>query len=385
VNSQAYGLSNNAICNFHFNLISNAMLLAYPGLVPAMLTDMVMLKVLMMDKPTVEAQLQILDHNMPVLDQAGPNGPRIGKVLGRYENKCYFPAFLIVPLAIILNGFDNLGRSGFLAMKDPGAGIGHGKYTHRIQWHAVMRVITNDFQTHQHGPWQHCPLELFLACMSNVGAVGPALGLPHHSTNLFGYIFDLAADGEGTYCWPDELFTEMRNPAKYPNIGRSASKNWLKRNIEHVAYANASQAYNNAAAAVAARQAAAAKLFDARYARDQIKSRPAPILDSRVRKAEAALAALPVPVVPAAPMAPMEQKRRNMLASNNWVAVGQIPDADPFGPPGAAPRAPINYGDAILVPQGVPPPGPQDIQAALGHARQGLNPAQPLPLLGDHR
>jgi hypothetical protein len=374
VNSLNYGLSPNAICDSHFDLIRNEMNAKYSTLGP-LVSDLVMLKVLMMDKPTVEAHLQTLDRNMLALDPASPNGPRLGNVLGRYENRCFFPAFLIVPLGYIANGFDNLGRSGFLSMKDYGAGIGHGKYTHRIQWHVVMRTITQNFHTHINNPWQYSPLELFLTCTSTVGAIGPVAGLGHHSTNLFGYIFDLAADGVGTYCWPDELFDEMRKTAKYPNIGRSANKNWLKRNTEHTTFALSQQAYNGA---LANHQAATKELFDARYKRDD-KSGPARWVGNyNVGKAKEALNT--VPPLPAKPVTAMEQKRQNLLATGNWVPMGPIPDADPFGRR-LVPNPPINYGDAILVPQGVPPPSNMDIQTALASSRAGLNLAQLLPVI----
>lgn len=367
-----FGLSANAVCDQHYTLISTTIAGAYPALTPALLADFTRLKILMLDKPTVEGHLVTLDANMPTLDPAGPNGPRIGKVLGRYEKRCYFPDFLIVPLGFIKEGFDNLGRSGYLPMKDVGAGIGHGKYTHRIQWHTVMRTVTNQFAS-AHSTWNHPPLELFLTSMSTVGNCGPVPGLAHHSTNLFGYIFDLAADGAGSYSWPDELFNEMRKTGKYPNIGRSALKNWNKRNQEDLAFRNAMTQYTKD---VNTHQQLAGELYDARQHRNNSSGPARWIANAKVGKAKAALDQVPLP---AKPLSPSDTMKQRLMATGNWAPMGAIPNADPFQQVGHY-QPPINYGDAILVPLGTPMPSNHDIQQALASSRIQLNPAQQLPV-----
>lgn len=318
-----FGLSPNVVCDQHYTLISNTIGAAYPALTPNLLADFTRLKILMLDKPTVEGHLATLDANMPTLDPAGPNGPWIGKVLGRYEKRCYFPDFLIVPLGFIKEGFDNLGRSGYLPMKDIGAGIGHGKYTHRIQWHTVMRTVTNQFQS-AHSTWNYSPLELFLTSMSTVGDIGPVPGLGHHSTNLFGYIFDLAADGAGSYSWPDELFSEMRKVVRYPHIGRAALKNWTKRNQEDLAFRNAMTQYTQD---MNTRQQMAGELFDARAERNQSSGPARWIANANVGKAKAALDQHPLPVKP---MSPSETMKQRLVSTNAWAPMGSIPNADPF-------------------------------------------------------
>jgi hypothetical protein len=369
--SASYGLENHAICDYHFEKLKDHMARAFANLDRSYLVDFVMLKVLMLDKETVCRQLKFFNDNMQNIDNipiTATKGPRLRVVLSTYEQKCYFADFLIAPLEFIKTGFDNLGRSGFLSMNDFGAGIGHGKYTHRMQWHVVMRVLTDHFRTHVRAPWTKSPLDLYITAMSTQGDIDRGADLNHHSTNLFGYIFDQSADGGGSFSWPDELFTEMRNQAKYPVLARSTSKIWMKRQTEKIAYDSAKAAYEKQ---YYAHYNAGVKLQAAQAEMERHSWGPRRWLASlEVDAARAALQALPAPGPK--PLTPAQAYKQKLLGKG-YQSMGSIPDADPYGTR-AASAPDIDYADTVLVPTGALPPTTQDLQNNLVLSRSQLNP-----------
>ena len=165
----------------------------------------------------------------------------------------------------------------------------------------------------------------------------------------------------------------MRQTGTYPNIGRSATKNWTKRNQEDIAFCNATTQYTQD---MNAHQQAAGDLYDARQRRNNTSGPARWMANREVGKAEAVLDQLPVPVKP---LSPSESMKQRLVATGNWAPMGAIPNADPFQQVGHY-QAPINYGDAILVPLGTPMPSNHDIQQALVSSRIQLNPAQLLPV-----
>jgi hypothetical protein len=119
------------------------------------------------------AQIAALEAEMAVARNQGfgPNGndPRfpqnalkVSRALEYYEGYCWFPANRVL-LTGLLSGPDFLKSLQYGFNKDHFPSRKHGEQTHRFQWHAIMRLMTNGFQTPTdtaHG-WAHSPLELF--------------------------------------------------------------------------------------------------------------------------------------------------------------------------------------------------------------------------------
>ena len=103
----------------------------------------------------------------------GANDPtylKLSRALEYYEGLCWFPANRTL-LGGLLSA-DAFHQSLKLGLnKDPGAGRAHGDQSHRLQWHVIMRCITNDFQTTKHADsgWSYTPLELFYAFTQGPG------------------------------------------------------------------------------------------------------------------------------------------------------------------------------------------------------------------------
>jgi hypothetical protein len=92
----------------------------------------------------------------------GQNYLKLSRALEYYEGYCWFPANRILLTGLLgrVDFYKNL-KYGF--NKDPGAGVYHGDQSHRVQWHVIMRCMTNDFQTpiYKNAGWNHSPLGLF--------------------------------------------------------------------------------------------------------------------------------------------------------------------------------------------------------------------------------
>jgi hypothetical protein len=92
------------------------------------------------------------------------NWLRLSSVLSHYEKKCGFPPDVLLPMGILKTpDFYFYIRRGYV-LKDYGAGVKHGEFTHRLQWHIIMSVITADFTRHFNSAagWSHTPLELYV-------------------------------------------------------------------------------------------------------------------------------------------------------------------------------------------------------------------------------
>ena len=93
-------------------------------------------------------------------------------------------------------------------------------------------------------------------------------------------------------------FWSMRQTGTYPNVGRSATKNWTKRNQEDIAFCNATTQYTQD---MNAHQQAAGDLYDARQRRNNTSGPARWMANREVGKAEAVLDQLPAPVKPLEP------------------------------------------------------------------------------------
>jgi hypothetical protein len=89
---------------------------------------------------------------------------KLSKLLAKFERMCWFPASHDVFCGFLQTAdFDRSIAQGIMA-KDPGASVNHGDFTHRLQWHAIMSVITNEFTTAKRPGWDNSPLALYTAC-----------------------------------------------------------------------------------------------------------------------------------------------------------------------------------------------------------------------------
>ena len=85
----------------------------------------------------------------------------LSKELAYYESKCWFGEQKKIFSGLLSSEeFLNAMTQGFM-VKDPGPGPNHGEFSHRLQWHMLMRVMTADFTQAKTGDWDHTPLELY--------------------------------------------------------------------------------------------------------------------------------------------------------------------------------------------------------------------------------
>ena len=128
------------------------------------------------------------------------NYTKLSVVLSEYEKYCWFP-----PNHEIFIGFvpsedfqDYIARG--LMPKDPGAGVLHGDFTHRLQWHVISRIITREFSTCKRTGWRKTPLDLYTS-------LGQA---PATTNNVW---FKLLDDSNAsTYRHPDRFHTFTKLP-----------------------------------------------------------------------------------------------------------------------------------------------------------------------------
>jgi hypothetical protein len=140
---------------------------------------------------------------------------RLSRALEYYEGLCWFPINRITfPGLLSTNEFLGSLPGGFA--KDPGAGPAHGDLSHRFQWHAVMRIVTNNFTQPVRAGWTFTPVELYLSLFEPISGAAWA------------YIFDLPGLGTDAYSHPDNVLQGLRNgnqwPLIRPNLIRRADK-----------------------------------------------------------------------------------------------------------------------------------------------------------------
>lgn len=85
------------------------------------------------------------------------------ELLTRYETMLGFQPVSVIPLGILPGEtFVRLIGEGHV-LDDYGAGIVHGEATHRLQWHALARVMTKNFTSPRKKTegWNHTPFELY--------------------------------------------------------------------------------------------------------------------------------------------------------------------------------------------------------------------------------
>ena len=122
---------------------------------------------------------------------------RLSRVLEYYEGLCWFPTtHRLYTGALTSENYQQSIALGYMP-KDAGAGAQHGEYSHRLQWHMVMRVITSGFSVPRAQGWNHTPLELF----TELGAEWAM------ASGIWGTVFD-NQDG-GAYDNPAKLNMDL--------------------------------------------------------------------------------------------------------------------------------------------------------------------------------
>jgi hypothetical protein len=133
---------------------------------PAYQDDYAKILAVMKDSELVKAKLKALDQSIstkPTDASPETNWLRLSSILSYFEKQCWFHTDVLLPLGILTaDDFYFYIRRGYV-LKDYGAGVKHGEFTHRLQWHVLMRVITNDFTTPRRKEWDHSPLELYVS------------------------------------------------------------------------------------------------------------------------------------------------------------------------------------------------------------------------------
>ena len=146
-----------------------------------LIEDYVRLYALMLDKPRCRELMSRLNTEIAGGAKLRANDPaderfaagkrkddqdyaRLSRVLEYYEGLCWFPiAHRLYTGPLTSENYQESIALGYMP-KDAGAGSRHGEYSHRLQWHIVMRVVTDDFSGAFRKPvWRHSPLELFIA------------------------------------------------------------------------------------------------------------------------------------------------------------------------------------------------------------------------------
>jgi len=86
----------------------------------------------------------------------------ITPTLSTYEGLCWFGVQPQIMSGLLSEEefFETLG--GGYMVKDPGPGPQHGEVSHRIQWHYIMRIMTDSFHVPYTETWGCSPLELFV-------------------------------------------------------------------------------------------------------------------------------------------------------------------------------------------------------------------------------
>lgn len=113
--------------------------------------------------------------------------------LKRFETLCHFPDIEVIPTGVLSPDefYDMVARG--VMWKDVGAGLTHGLYAHRLQWHIVLAVITNGFTIAKADGWDHGGYDLFVS-----------MGVEGRAFNIWGKTFD-ASDSAAGFLSPQDV------------------------------------------------------------------------------------------------------------------------------------------------------------------------------------
>ncbi len=118
-----------------------------------------------------------------------------------YETKCWFPDVEVVPTAVLpRDDFYDMIAHGVI-WKDVGAALNHGLYSHRLQWHVILAVVTQDFTVPKATGWDHGAYDLFVS----FGSVNS------RTNNVWGKLFDNS--GTDAFRAPENVERNITNNA----------------------------------------------------------------------------------------------------------------------------------------------------------------------------
>ncbi|MEM1230598.1 MAG: LirA/MavJ family T4SS effector [Pseudomonadota bacterium] len=169
-----WGFDRATCCEEHFRRIAGGLTENSP-IADSYLEDYVKIQVLMAEKTTVMRALSELGQELSKLSERlaqpgnekyrpksqGDGYLKLSTALAKYEAYCWFPPSHELFIGFVPPADFNSYIARGLMPKDPGAGLAHGDFTHRLHWHVLSRVITQRFTRPKSDGWNHTPLELY--------------------------------------------------------------------------------------------------------------------------------------------------------------------------------------------------------------------------------
>ena len=227
-----WGLSADA-CATYLGFLVNELTIKYPAVDRAFVSDFAKLYSVMKDTEIVLDYLDEFDRAMAAARSHQRSLPEtswltLSAGLSHYEVLCWFPNDVLLPMGILpADEFFSYIRRGHV-LKDYGAGVKHGEFTHRFQWHVIMAVITDGFTTPRRAGWDHTPFELYTALGKG------------ENRGLWNRLFDQSGDGfnegdGGGFSHPDWLHAViLSNSGRFPTLAALAARRETKRRHEFV-------------------------------------------------------------------------------------------------------------------------------------------------------
>jgi hypothetical protein len=149
---------------------------------------------------------------------AGNHYIKLSKALEKFEAYCWFPPSHEIFIGFLpSDSFQSYIRKGLMC-KDPGAGLEHGDFTHRLHWHCISRIITNDFSTAKGAKWNNSPLQLFCSLGS-----APATSADN---NVWFKLLD--DNGSASFRSPDKFHKHVRQGG-YGMLSSNVARRYTKR------------------------------------------------------------------------------------------------------------------------------------------------------------
>jgi hypothetical protein len=147
----------------------------------------------------------------------------LNHVLSFFEKRCWFPTEILLPMGILSpTDFYFYIRRGYV-LKDYGAGVKHGEFTHRLQWHVIMSDITNGFTTPFSRAWKHSAYELYTSLGES----------KQQASKVWSFLFDQPGDGNSdSFRYPDYLHQWLLQHNQLIHLTGCLSRRETKRRKE---------------------------------------------------------------------------------------------------------------------------------------------------------
>jgi hypothetical protein len=202
-----WGLSK-AMCEVAFGTLTSKVIAEKAQVDKTFVDDYARIYSVMLDRPGISNKLKALANSISADANSATgetNWLRLSSILTYYEKKCWFPEDVLLPMGVLSSDvFYHYIRCGCV-LKDYRAGVKHGEFTHRLQWHAIMAVATMDFTRPIAPNWGHSPFELYVS-----------LGKPE---NMGIWTLLLDNRGEGPLTHPDSFHAWVLETAPPKLVG----------------------------------------------------------------------------------------------------------------------------------------------------------------------